>query len=182
MAIAVTLSQLMYAQRFEFGVKGGMNVSKVRSENKDADSSFKTSTGYHFGIMAHVHLNKKWAIQPEVLYSKEGYKSNIAGRTFDYKLDYVNVPVLAQYLAGNGFRVESGPQLGILVNNELNADVYNKTKFSWVFGVGYLTPSGFGFDARYNMGISNIIKEAYQRIGNLKSRTGQIGVFYQFNH
>jgi hypothetical protein len=56
---------------------------------------------------------------------------------------------------------------------------YNSENFSCVFGAGFLTPVGLGFDARVNAGLGNIneIENGRKTRGNVI----QLGIFYQFN-
>jgi len=97
------------------------------------------------------------------------------------------VPVLFQLMTAGGFRFETGPQLGFLVNAKAKSgktavdvkDNFNSTDFSWAFGVGYITRSKFGFDVRYNAGISDITKS---NESNVKNNVIQVGVFYQFHN
>jgi len=95
--------------------------------------------------------------------------------------------LLAQYMTNDGFRLQTGPQLGLLTSAKSEfGDVEFDTKddmssvdFSWIFGAGYLFPSGFGIDAQYNHGISNISDD--ESFG-ARNRVFQFGVFYQFMH
>jgi hypothetical protein len=89
----------------------------------------------------------------------------------------------------NGFRIQTGPQLGILasVNDKLNdvetgnftSDDFKSIDFAWSAGLGYLTYSGFGIDARYNFGLSNINDFG---TNNLKNNVFQVGLFYMLNN
>jgi len=173
------------AQEVHFGVKAGMNASSLNSSPANADMQSKI--GFNAGILAHIHgPNAQWALQPEVYYSSEGAKSK---SNSDAKLDlgFVNVPVLAQYMFDNGFRIEAGPQVGFLLSAKYKEsgpssdvkDGYNTVAFSIPVGVGYLTTSGLGFDARYNFGISDLNKAS----GGTKvhSNVFQFGLFYQFS-
>jgi hypothetical protein len=115
------------------------------------------------------------------MFSGQGAKYD-GGRTD--KLGYLNIPVLVQYMFDNGFRLETGPQLGFLLNaksdlggTEIDVkDQLNSTDVSWAFGVGYITPSGFGVDARYNLGLTNISESD----NSVKNSVFQLGIFYQF--
>ena len=162
----------------EFGLKGGLNFANL---NYESNMDSKTRTSVHAGLLAHFHLNKNWAIQPELMFSGQGAKYD-GDRTV--KLGYLNIPVLVQYMFDNGFRLQTGPQLGFLLNakskaGDLEADVkdeLNTTDVSWSFGVGYITPSGFGVDARYNLGLTNISEDD----NSVKNNVFQLGIFYQF--
>lgn len=167
----------------QFGIKGGVNIANLKIDDAgDGDSR----TGFHIGGLAHIHIAPKFAVQPEVMFSTQGRRDMVAGNELETNLSYINIPVLAQYMTGSGFRLQTGPQLGILVDAEAGMDEGTKTDvgdryktpdISWVFGAGYLTNSGFGFDARYNLGLSNI-NDAGSR--DIKNRVWQFGVFYQF--
>lgn len=187
MAAAVLFSFATKAQGVHFGVKGGLNASELHGKGiEDA----KTKIGFHAGLLAHIHTaSKSWAVQPEVMYSSEGAKFSSDGESGKIDLGYINVPVLVQYMFDNGFRIEAGPQIGFLMNakaksndGDVNTDIkdqFKSTNFSIPVGVGYLTRSGLGFDARYNFGISDIGDMGGDKVtGN----NFQFGLFYQFTH
>jgi Outer membrane protein beta-barrel domain len=163
------------------GIKGGINLYNVYN---DDNTNYEQITGYYFGLLGHIHLSSQWAVQPELVYSRQGAKN---GGT-NYNLDYINVPVLLQYMFDNGFRLQAGPQLGLLVsakseiNNE-STDVKDNFKpFELAFGLGasYVhPPTGFGVDARYNFGLNNINDSGTV---NSYNRGLQVGVFYLFRH
>src|SRR5678816_387438 len=81
-------------------------------------------------------------------------------------LNYINLPVQLQYMFDNGFRLQTGPQVGFLAgvkdkigDNEtgyFTSQDFKTVDFSWSAGLGYLSTSGVGVDARYNFGISDI--------------------------
>jgi hypothetical protein len=173
------------SQGVHFGVKGGLNASSLNSSPSNKD--MQTKIGFNAGVLAHIHTgNQFWAFQPELYYSAEGAKSKANN---DNKLDlgYLNLPVLIQYMFDNGFRLEAGPQVGFLMNakNKVGStstdvkDDLNGAVFSIPAGVGYLTSTGLGFDARYNFGISNIYKQSASKV---HSNVFQFDVFYQFSH
>jgi len=163
-----------------FGVKGGLNIANLNLES-DADLSSKAS--FYLGALAHLHISQHFAIQPELMYSGQGAKY---GETDDkINLNYINLPILAQYMTGSGFRLQTGPQVGALVSAKVKddgnstdiKDEYKKIDFSWVFGASYVSNSGLGIDARYNLGLSNI-NDGDSKIQN---RVFQVGLFYQFS-
>jgi len=176
----ITSLTFVAAQQTHFGLKAGVNISSVDIEDGD---DFGSKTGMHIGGLAHIHISRNFALQPELVYSMQG------GEDGDekLKLNYVNIPLLAQYMTNDGFRLQTGPQLGLLTSAksefgdvEVNRkDDLSSVDFSWTFGAGYLFHSGFGIDARYNHGISNISDdESFQA----RNRVFQIGLFYQFMH
>lgn len=170
------------AQNVNIGIKGGLNAYNLSNDNGD---EFDTKLGAHVGLLGHIHLSRQFALQPELVFSMQGAKSN----EFDTKLNlnYVNVPLLVQYMFDNGFRLHAGPQIGFLMSaNSVNGsstdvkDSFNNLDVGLSFGASYVQPStGFGFDVRYNYGMSDIIESSLVETYN---RGFQVGVFYLFNH
>ena len=162
-----------------FGIKAGLNISSL--DVKDG-VDFNSKAGFHIGGLAHVHLGPHFAVQPEVVYSEQGGKDG----SDRWKINYVNVPVLLQYMAGNGFRVQTGPQLGIKTSAKIksgdvevdNHDV-RTGDFSWAVGASYISAAGLGLDARYNIGITNVNDADVPEVRN---RVFQVGLFYQFSN
>lgn len=169
------------AQNINIGTKIGLNSYTI---NNDNNSDFDSRIGIHAGLLGHIHLNDDFALQPEIVYSMQGAKSGNS----ELKLDYINVPVLVQYMFDNGFRLQAGPQLGLLINaksennnssNDLK-DEFKSVDATLSFGVGYVhPPTSFGIDARYNLGVNDISENSNVESTN---RGFQIGIFYLFNH
>ena len=166
----------------EFGLKGGVSIANLHIQNT---SNPDVRTSFNAGALAHIHLSEYFAVQPEILFSGQGYRQEVGGTiTNKYNLNYINLPVLAQVMFGDGFRLETGPQLGILAAAHQKAgktstdvkDNFKPADFAWAFGLGYITHPGFGVDARYNLGLSNINNVNATKVYN---RVFQAGIFYQ---
>lgn len=171
------------AQHMNIGIKGGLNGYSVEGNNT---GNFDPKYSFHIGLLGHVHMDSKFALQPEVVFSVQGTKYN-SGSNDMLNLNYVNIPLLLQYMFDNGFRLEAGPQLGILASakseiGSTSTDVKNNfesTDIGLVLGMSYVKPStGFGFDIRYNHGLTDISKGA----GDAYNRGFQLGVFYLIQH
>lgn len=172
------------ANHVTIGVKGGLNVYNVHNDN---GVKYDSKIGFHLGLLGHIHLKKQFALQPELSYSTQGAKYSVAGIENKLHLGYINVPVMLQYMFDNGFRLQAGPQVGFLATakseaNNVKVDVkddLNKVDFAVGFGAGYVSPkSGFGIDARYNLGLTDISKNSSVKSTN---RGFQLGVFYLFS-
>lgn len=174
------------SQKVSFGLKGGLNVNNLKN-SKSGGTDFKTLIGFNAGALAHIHLAEQLALQPEIYYSLQGAKYDLLSEEGKYKLGYINVPVMVQYMFDNGFRLQAGPQVGFLINADselgsVETDVkknYKKVDFGITGGVSYVEPSsGVGIDARYNLGLSDIndVKASYKTT----NRGFQVGLFYIF--
>lgn len=174
---------IVEAQNTTFGVKAGLNVSKVNIEDGE---DYDSKTGLHLGGLAHIHISRNWAFQPELVFSMQGGEDD-GNDDLKLKLNYLNIPLLIQYMTHDGFRFQTGPQIGFLLSaksesGDVEVDIKDQmetAELSWTFGVGYLFPraNGLGVDLRYNLGISNIVEDDDIEARN---RVFQIGVFYQF--
>jgi hypothetical protein len=178
-AVLLLLIKVVSAQHVEYGIKGGVNFANIKDDA--ADSKADSKTGFHLGGLAHIHLTRSFAIQPEIVYSTQGAEYN-GGKL---RLNYINVPVLAQYMFADGFRIQTGPQLGILTtsnfksgNSETDVDNFSNADVSWAFGASYVGHSGLGVDARYNLGLTDVTKS---NTNDFKNRVWQLGLFYQFH-
>lgn len=185
-ALATTflVTSAVHSQDINIGVKGGLNVYNI---NNDNNSEYDSKVGFHAGLIGHIHLTRQFAIQPELVYSVQGAKYTNGGVESKLNLGYINIPVLLQYMFDNGFRLQAGPQLGFMLNaktevGNVKSDVKDNFKtvdFGLGFGAGYVTTSGFGIDARYNLGLSNINENDAVKSTN---RGFQLGVFYLLKH
>ncbi len=163
------------------GIKGGVNVYNVHNDN---NIKYDPRIGFNFGLLGHIHLNNQFAIQPELVYSAQGAIQTVNNGTNKLNLDYINVPVLLQYMFDNGLRLQAGPQVGFLVSAKSNSiDVKNDMNpidLALSFGASYVFPeTGWGIDARYNLGLSNINKNGTV---NSTNRGFQLGIFYILGH
>lgn len=185
--ITALFSTVLFAQtNANIGLKGGINIASTTNSEGDQSGS---KVGLNAGLLAHIHITPEWALQPEIVYSSQGAKYTISNGEHQLNLNYINIPLQLQYNFDNGFRLQTGPQVGFLVgvNDKLNgnetgnftSDDFKTTDFSWTFGLGYLTYSGFGLDGRYNLGLSNINDFGTAKV---KNSVFQLGVFYLLNH
>ncbi len=178
--VILLLATVSNAQHTNFGIKAGYNAASTQISN---GPDYDSKSGFHVGGLAHIHISEHFAVQPEIVYSCQGGEKP----NHKLKMSYINVPVLAQYMVSNGFRLQTGPQIGFLISAEqdygdLEVEVdesFGAVDVSWAFGAGYIFPSGFGVDARYNLGLNNISDD---NSFEAKNRVFQVGLFYQFRN
>src|SRR5215213_8306202 len=137
LAIGITSAVFSFAQTPKFGLKAGANISSIKWGNNGSGDS---RIGLHAGGLMHVHLTPQWALQPEVYYSAEGGKVNSSvfpefspNEEVTWKNDYVNIPLLLQYNFDNGFRLQAGPQLGLLVSSKAKDQDGNEDDANEIF-------------------------------------------------
>jgi hypothetical protein len=145
---------LVYATTFSqthYGIKAGLNVSNVNFNLKNAspDANF----GLHAGTFIEHQIYQRLHLQTELIFSREGIQ--------EASIDYLNFPVILKLYFVEGIHINAGPQLGILLNAKGGTNGLRSTNFATVFGVGYEATRGFMIDARYALGISNILSEDF---------------------
>ncbi|WP_417370079.1 porin family protein [Gelidibacter japonicus] len=174
-ALAVFGFNLSNAQDVSFGVKGGVNLATFTG---DDSAEAKGITSYHVGGLVDIEITEKFSVQPEVIYSVQGADSDLG----DFRLDYINVPVLAKFMIVDGLSLEGGPQIGFLTSSKLEnediKDFVKKTDFGAVLGLGYLLDGGLNFAARYNFGLSNISDSDLDV--DVKNGVFQLSIGYMF--
>ncbi|MDQ8005230.1 MAG: porin family protein [Pedobacter sp.] len=154
---------------FQFGLKGGFNLSKFSTENTFASDN---KAGYYGGIWtrigaAGIHL------QPELYLSgKNTTLKNNAGLENDVKFTSLDVPVLIGTkigAAGIGFRLNTGPVASFILSKEqtfedaasdIFAGKFKDQAFAWQFGTG-LDVGKLSVDLRYEMGLSKLNDAGY---------------------
>jgi hypothetical protein len=182
LVLAVSTLGTVSAQ-VQFGVKAGANIASW--SGSDA-SGLSSQVGFNGGVMVNLPLADMLSLSPELVYSGQGAKGTSSGTDISGHVNYLNVPILLKYTSSVGFYGETGPQIGFLMSAKLKSGStstddkgdYKSTDFSWAFGIGYLTTANIGIDARYNLGLSNIV--AASGGGALKNNVFQIGLFYMF--
>jgi len=149
--------------------KVGVNVACLTDED---DSQARV--GFTGGVELGYQVTNKFALTGALMYSQQGAKADYDELTGTMKLDYINIPILANVYVAKGLAVKAGIQPAFNVNKKITVggismdieDAYEqgtgqrvKVKsfdFSIPMGLSYEI-NGLVFDARYNLGLSKIV-------------------------
>lgn len=192
---AIAMSSLTFAQ--QFGIKAGMNVSSLSSE--EGLENQKSKIGFNAGLFMNAPLAANFSIQPELIYTQYGdkYNANVLGNNYSFtrNLDYIALPVMFQYNATPSFYLEAGPEFGLLVsaknkltnqdtNNVIDEsrnykDDLNSFNFGLGLGAGYYFTPNIGLTARYVAGFTDIAKDRPTG-SSVKNNAFQVGLAYKF--
>lgn len=167
-----------------FGIKGGLNYSTVTKGN--FEDGLDPRTSFYIGFVGEIPLiGNTISLQPEMLYSRQGFENNftLLGTNYneEYQVDYINIPVLLKLRAGNVLSFEAGPQFGLKINEKVvsnNSEVErnNINEFDTALAGGIsLNFSEFFLTGRYTYSLNEIIKDS-----NSKNSVFQIGVGLRF--
>ena len=132
--ILMLASPSLFSQGLSFGIKGGANMGKIASQ------SFKDefTLSYHAGVFATIG-GKKWAIQPEVLFSQiNADTSSKFSDVYDFnhikkiELKALTIPILLNYNLNNFITLQAGPQFGVIIDQ--NKDLLQNGKDAFKSG------------------------------------------------
>ncbi len=173
----------MQAQGFQLGIKGGLNFNSISTDINTFDPSNRT--GFHGGAFVMLKLSKI-AIQPEVLFSRQGSEVDVAGIVSDFNYDYFNIPIMVKFYLIGGLNLQAGPQFGFLTTAEVESvgnvqdvkETLKNSDISFSVGIGIDLPLQFNASARYNIGISDINDDA--AADAIRNQVVQVSVGYAF--
>ena len=171
MSMFMILSASAFAQnevgQFTLKPMAGVNLATL---TKTDDS--KLRVGLAAGVEAEYGVAENFSLSLGALYSMQGVKftEKGSGATLDvtYKLDYINIPVLANYYLFKGFAIKAGIQPAFKASAKVKAELSSGSAsvkdsetldgvkgfaLSIPFGLSYEYES-FVLDARYNLGVT----------------------------
>lgn len=170
--------------------KVGVNIANIT----DADGP-DSRIGLATGLEAEFQVTDIFSLSLGAIYSQQGAKTGISTDDIDgtltFKLDYINVPILANVYVAKGLAVKLGIQPGFNVaskaeykqtiggiTNKVSGDVkgLNSVDVSIPVGFSYEYANVL-FDARYNWGLTKFIDDSDS---NSKNSVLQITLGYKF--
>lgn len=183
-AILLFAATGVMAQKFQLGLKGGINVASftgvpIQNVSKSAYVSFNGGGFINFLI------GNNFSIQPEVLFSTQGTKIDSGGTKTTYKVSYLAVPVMAKFEFNSGFFVEAGPQFSFKLSEDVpNSNINSFAKnldLSLGAGLGYHGKSGFGVGGRYLAGLSKVGNYNKSALQNPDFKNSAIQIYVSFS-
>lgn len=173
---------------FNLQPKIGVSIANL-TDMKDSDPR----VGLVAGVEGEYQVSDIFSISAGALYSMQGAKSTVSAfglsKTTTTKLDYVNVPIMANVYVVKGLAVKLGIQPGFKVSStektvgntsfasgSVSSDIKAQSvDFSIPVGISY-EYSNFQLDARYNLGLTKVFEN-----GKDKNSVFQITLGYKFD-
>ena len=184
MASQALIGQESTKSEGSFGIKGGLNYSTVTQGNFDEGLDPRTS--FHIGFFGEIPLiDNVFSIQPEFIYSRQGFENNFSflGTNYKttYKIDYINMPILAKLYIGKTLALEAGPQFGLKINENIESDNSStETNDVNAFDTALSGGISLNFDAvfisgRYTYSLNEVVKDS-----DAKNSVFQVGIGFKF--
>jgi hypothetical protein len=151
---------------FKAGLVLGFNACQI---DGDAFAGYN-KLGLQAGIEVAYRVNDLWMPSVGILYSQKGSRTdreiNQAFGATHYRLDYVEVPLMLNYIDG-GIRISAGLSYGRLIDIDIALDAVDETvlrapyylenDYSVVLGFGYFIDDHWGFDFRWTRSMLSIV-------------------------
>jgi hypothetical protein len=180
----------LLAQESRFGVKAGLNVSNIDTNDSFYGDNSQYRSSFHAGLFAEIPLSSKFYFQPEILYSSIGavYEYDLNFRSFDLepltadsfkqvtKNNYLAVPLTFKWYVGERFCINAGPQVSFLLNTvskakgddlpESFSEVYRssgdfKLDYGAILGFGYIINDDLHIGLQYYRGLKNLYDDSF---------------------
>lgn len=146
---------------FTIQPKVGLSIASL-TDAEDSNARFGVLAGAEFEYQAADIVSVSFGAN----YSMQGCKMDVSNGDLTAKLDYINIPILANVYVVKGLAVKLGIQPGFKVKGEWKAESGNTsatTKDSGFKSFDFSIPVGasyeyknFVLDARYNFGCTKI--------------------------
>jgi hypothetical protein len=187
-----------------FGIKTGMNIGKFTPNKNSIDYKYKF--GFYAGGFMNISLQEKLEFQPELLFALQGSRVLVKGlnipnfdfngnpisnsNTYDFEYEIneltISIPLIVKVFLSNQFYLESGPQIGFIIERSLNSSqqildgeddsfIIRESDDSFDFGVSL--GLGYKVSERVNLN-SRLYSGLIKRDDKIKSFVMNIGIEY----
>lgn len=194
----LTINDISLATDMKAGIKFGLNVANIYEAWEGKTVDYDSKVGYSAGLFYSIEIIRELAIQPEILFSKKGGKTTYTWWGAVYQssisLSYIEIPILVKFIvptqSSSNPVIFFGPSLGIKLGGKEKIESEESSweekignlktlDFGLIFGAGLDLGEAITVDIRYNLGLTNINKNA----GNdsyAKNRVLSITLGYSF--
>ena len=163
------------------GVKAGLNLANI------SNADYKVKPDFYAGISLGLKFSERYTLQPELVYSRQGARSELDGASnSEIQIDYFSIGVANKYklIQGVNLYAVAGPFLDVIIKDNIDYEPFlNLTgtfDIGLFAGLDYEFWSGLGVEFRYKFGLKEV-----NGIGNDVNvehfnRVFQVGLSYNF--
>ncbi len=173
--------------KIHYGIKFGVDLTTIQGKGFSA----ATNAGFDAGGFFEYHLDKNWGLEGDLLYTRfQNRASNFAGfynttanlstpNDARVNLNYIAIPLLAQYKFSKILSVVAGPQYSILFYDDEElihfTGAFKKSNFGAVGGL-QVTLKNWRFYGRYIYGLNNLNKAGVNENYKWNTTDIQVGI------
>ena len=177
-AVIMLASTSVFAQHSAGSLTVQPRIGFSAADFNNTDDT-KARVGLVVGPEFEYFVTDKFSLAGGVLYSQQG--AEIEPLDVTWEIDYLNIPVTANFYVLKGLALKAGVQMGLLTNAKFKSKLHErmegtstvttttvsekirsdceKMDFSIPIGVSYEFSNHIVVDARYNWGLTKINKE-----------------------
>ena len=178
-------------KKFTFGPKAGFTVANLHVDDDDQNDQVSgVKAGLVIGAFAEYRAVKWFAVSADVLFARKGAQNEFKMSTSEFnmetennfKLNYIDVPVLANFYVTKRLALKAGIQPSFLLSaknkvsqksngESINETVdlkkeMNKVDFAIPVGISYSFKMGLVLDLRYHIACTNLPKDGDYKLTN----------------
>ena len=143
-------------------------------------SSKDPRAGLTIGAEAEYYTKTPWlSVSAALMYTQQGWETKANGKTYTQKLDYINIPVLANFYVAKGFALKIGLQPGFLVSAD-DKSSFESFNLSMPIGLSYEFKNGITLDLRGTPGLTAVNKNSTSDL-KLRSDCSKLTIGYKFS-
>ena len=148
------------------GSMGGTVTYYMNANQQNIGIEDEMRLGFTAGAEAEYYINDWFSATAGINYTQQGWriKEKNSGDKFNQNLDYLNIPVMANFYVLKGFALKIGVQPGFLLNAKYdghdNKKGYESFNFSIPFGLSYEFANGITLDWRTMIAVTRANKNS----------------------
>jgi len=155
------------AQSFQAGVTGGLSTTQISG---DSQSGFH-KVGLIFGGFVSTRISDAFDGSLQIMYIQKGSKKNAKPEKNDFtayllRLNYIEVPILLQWMYSEKFWFETGPTFGVLLSQHEENEIgdipeprkFNDFELGFAAGMNVRLIKDLIFNARFTSSIIPVRK------------------------
>ena len=186
--IAIVFFGITQAQvTFKPGLQAGVNFSKLQGLDVDSKIDF------YVGVHGEIAFSKKYALQPEITYSRQGAKGDYSimsnytasGKT-DISLQYLSISFNNKITLYKNLYLILGEFNDFVIGEDVyeeNSKAFSKgydIDYGFFGGFGYKFPKGLAVEARFKKGFGDAFDDYTGFKSVITNQVFQVGVSYTF--
>lgn len=174
--IAAAWSTPASAIDFDWGVTGGLNLTKLKAKDKDLKKVFSSDNqaGWFLGLKGHMSIAMGFGLDASLLYSQQKYQisvENTNASTYETSRS-IEIPINLRYSIGLGsvasVFVTTGPQFDFNVGNKTFGNgMFERSNMttSWNVGAGVKALDRVELGIGYNFALGKVGETILSNIG-----------------
>ena len=188
--ITIGLTNAQVKEKGVIEITPKIGISSFSEFNEDDNTN--SNSGVELGATVDYYFNHRWSLRSGLIANKMGGKYDFEGESFEDKLNYVTIPINANWHFGStrkwnlnfGLSPSFLSSAKVKVNGyteNLPDDIVESFQLGLTFGIGYKieVTERFGIliDAQLFSGLTNINKASSEKILNTGNSFNVGGVF-----